>query len=121
MSASLSSDDVSFLERAIEISRRSLGDEGQIPFDAIVVIDGQVISEGTSSVVELRDSTAHGRFGLTSREEEHLAGLNLVAAAKQSFKGSCDRGGEAAVLGEGLGGYQDQSRVSLSSSAVTAV
>ena len=60
-------------------------------------------------------------FGLTSREEEHLAWLNLGRAAKQSFKGSCHRGGEAAVLREGLGGHQDQSRVSLSSCAVAAV
>jgi hypothetical protein len=28
-----------------------------------------------------------GRYGLTSREEEHLAGLNLVRTAEQSFKG----------------------------------
>ena len=41
------------------------------------------------------------RFDLTSGEEEYLAGLNLVRAAEQSFEGSCDRGGEAAVLGEG--------------------
>jgi guanine deaminase len=59
MSTSLSSDDVSFLERAIEISRRFLEDEGKTPLGAIVVIDGQMIAEGTSSVVELRDPTAH--------------------------------------------------------------
>jgi tRNA(Arg) A34 adenosine deaminase TadA len=59
MSTSLSSDDESFLERSIQISRRSLEDEGKTPFGAIVVINGQVIAEGTSSVVELRDPTAH--------------------------------------------------------------
>jgi hypothetical protein len=60
-------------------------------------------------------------IGLTPREEEHLAGLNLVRAAKQRSKGSCDCGDETAVLREGLGGHQDQSRVSLSGSAVAAV
>jgi guanine deaminase len=59
MSTSLSSSDESFLEQAIEISRRSLEDEGKTPFGAIVVINGQVIAEGTSSVLELRDPTAH--------------------------------------------------------------
>lgn len=59
MSASLSSGDESFLEHAIEISRRSLEDEGKTPFGAIVVIGGQVIAEGTSSVIELHDPTAH--------------------------------------------------------------
>ncbi|MFJ8582816.1 nucleoside deaminase [Micromonospora sp. NPDC093277] len=48
-----------FLARAIEISRRALEDEGKTPFGAIVVISGQVVGEGTSSVVELRDPTAH--------------------------------------------------------------
>jgi guanine deaminase len=59
MSTPLSRDDESFLEQAIEISRRSLEDDGKTPFGAIIVIEGEVISEGTSSVVELRDPTAH--------------------------------------------------------------
>jgi len=59
MNESLTPADEQFLERAIRISRRALEDEGKTPFGAIVVIDGQVISEGTSSVVELRDPTAH--------------------------------------------------------------
>ncbi len=59
VSASLSDTDQHFLEEAIEISRRALEDEGKTPFGAIVVIDGKIIAEGTSSVVELRDPTAH--------------------------------------------------------------
>ncbi len=59
MSASLSDTDQHFLEEAIEISRRALEDEGKTPFGAIVVIGGKIIAEGTSSVVELRDPTAH--------------------------------------------------------------
>ncbi|WP_248966269.1 nucleoside deaminase [Sphaerisporangium perillae] len=51
--------DQHFLEHAIEISRRALEDEGKTPFGAIVVIEGEIISEGTSSVVELTDPTAH--------------------------------------------------------------
>lgn len=56
---SLSSTDAAFLSHAIEISRLALEDEGKTPFGAIIVIDDSVIAEGTSSVVELMDPTAH--------------------------------------------------------------
>ncbi|MGW4875680.1 nucleoside deaminase [Streptomyces sp. NPDC004262] len=57
-SAELPEDHV-FLAQAIELSRHSLEDEGKTPFGALVVIDGEVVATGTSSVVELRDPTAH--------------------------------------------------------------
>ncbi|GAA3252324.1 nucleoside deaminase [Dactylosporangium siamense] len=59
MQVSLSATDSEFLSRAIDISRHALEDEGKTPFGAIIVIDGKVIAEGTSSVVELMDPTAH--------------------------------------------------------------
>ena len=59
MSTGLSGVDRGFLERAIAISRHALEDEGKTPFGAIIVIDGEVVAEGTSSVIELRDPTAH--------------------------------------------------------------
>ena len=59
MSADLTDDDQHFLAHAIEVSRRALEDEGKTPFGAIVVVDGKIVSEGTSSVIELRDPTAH--------------------------------------------------------------
>jgi tRNA(Arg) A34 adenosine deaminase TadA len=51
--------DREFLHRAIEISRRALQDEGKTPFGAVVVVGGEIAGEGTSSVVELSDPTAH--------------------------------------------------------------
>jgi tRNA(Arg) A34 adenosine deaminase TadA len=51
--------DDSFLAQAIELSQHALRDEGKTPFGAILVIDGEVIAEGTSSVIELADPTAH--------------------------------------------------------------
>lgn len=59
MTTNLTEIDQGFLKRAIEISRHSLEDQGKTPFGAIVVIDGEVVGEGTSSVVELSDPTAH--------------------------------------------------------------
>jgi tRNA(Arg) A34 adenosine deaminase TadA len=55
----LSPADQNFLKHAIELSRRALEDQGKTPFGAIVVVGDKVISEGTSSVIELRDPTAH--------------------------------------------------------------
>jgi guanine deaminase len=55
----LAEEDQRFLARAIELSRHALEDEGKTPFGAIVVIGGEIVSEGTSSVVELADPTAH--------------------------------------------------------------
>src|ERR1039457_4213628 len=59
MSAHLDDDDRRYLQRAIDISRRALDDDGKTPFGALVVVDGKVVGEGTSQVVELRDPTAH--------------------------------------------------------------
>jgi tRNA(Arg) A34 adenosine deaminase TadA len=59
LSATLTDTDRSFLAHAIELSRHALEDEGKTPFGAVVVIGEKVVSEGTSSVVELRDPTAH--------------------------------------------------------------
>jgi guanine deaminase len=59
MPGKLGDADRRFLQRAIQISRRALEDDGKTPFGALVVIDGQVVGEGTSRVVELRDPTAH--------------------------------------------------------------
>ncbi|MGW1159139.1 nucleoside deaminase [Streptomyces sp. NPDC002513] len=51
--------DHAFLTQAIKLSRHALEDEGKTPFGALVVIDGEVVGTGTSSVVELHDPTAH--------------------------------------------------------------
>jgi guanine deaminase len=51
--------DREFLQRAIEISRHALEDEGKTPFGAVVVVNGEIAGEGTSSVVEMLDPTAH--------------------------------------------------------------
>lgn len=74
MTAILTKEDESFLRRAIEISRHALEDEGKTPFGALVVVDGKVVGEGTSSVIELCDPTAHA---------EVMAIRNASAATRQ--------------------------------------
>lgn len=55
----LSQTDLRYLQRAIDISRHALEDGGNTPFGALVVVDGAIVGEGTSSVVKLNDPTAH--------------------------------------------------------------
>lgn len=59
MPAHLDEADRRYLQRAIDISRRALEDEGKTPFGALVVVGDKVVGEGTSQVVELSDPTAH--------------------------------------------------------------
>jgi guanine deaminase len=76
MSANLSTDDRRFLQHAVDLSRRALQDEGKTPFGAIVVVDGVIVAEGTSSVVELHDPTAHAEVmalrGAGAKLQRHL-------------------------------------------------
>jgi tRNA(Arg) A34 adenosine deaminase TadA len=51
--------DTDFMQRALDISRHALEDEGKTPFGAVVVVGGEIVGEGTSSVVELFDPSAH--------------------------------------------------------------
>jgi len=57
--SSLTPTDENYLRMAINLSRHALEDQGKTPFGAIVVLDGEIVSEGTSSVIELIDPSAH--------------------------------------------------------------
>ncbi len=69
-----------FLTQAIELSRHALEDEGKTPFGALVVIDGEVVATGTSSVVELRDPTAHAEV-MALRSAGDKLGSHLMEGA----------------------------------------
>jgi guanine deaminase len=59
MSTQLTDADRQFLSQAIELSRHALQDLGKTPFGALIVVNNEVIAEGISTVIELRDPTAH--------------------------------------------------------------
>jgi tRNA(Arg) A34 adenosine deaminase TadA len=60
--SSLTPTDENYLRIAIDLSRHALEDEGKTPFGAILVINDEVVSEGTSSVIELVDPSAHAEI-----------------------------------------------------------
>jgi guanine deaminase len=77
MPAHLDEADRRYLQRAIDISRRALDDEGKTPFGALVVVADKVVGEGTSQVVELRDPTAHAEI-MALRDAGTTLGRHLL-------------------------------------------
>ena len=77
MPGKLDETDRRYLQRAIDISRRALEDDGKTPFGALVVVADQVVGEGTSRVVELRDPTAHAEI-MALREAGTTLGRHLL-------------------------------------------
>ena len=70
--------DRAFLQRAIDLSRHALLNEGRTPFGAVVVLDGEIAGEGTSQVVELCDPTAHAEV-MALRAASTALGRHLIA------------------------------------------
>jgi tRNA(Arg) A34 adenosine deaminase TadA len=62
MASNLSEVDRRYLQRAVEISRGALADDGKSPFGALLVVAGMVAGEGSNQVVELHDATAHAEI-----------------------------------------------------------
>ena len=59
VTSSLTAIDTEYLRTAIDLSRHALEDQGKTPFGSILVINGEILGEGTSSVIELFDPSAH--------------------------------------------------------------
>ena len=52
--------DDKFMRRAIEISRSALDTPGNMPFGAVVVLDGKIVGEGLNLSGSTFDPTSHG-------------------------------------------------------------
>jgi tRNA(Arg) A34 adenosine deaminase TadA len=77
MLTTLNDMDRTFLTHAIKLSRHSLEDEGKTPFGAVIVIGSDLVAEGTSSVIELRDPTAHAEV-MALRNAGNKLGRHLM-------------------------------------------
>lgn len=76
----LTTADTGYLTRAIELSRQALTNQHKTPFGALVVIGGRITGEGTSSVVELLDPSAHAEI-MALRAAAQAAGSHLLPGA----------------------------------------
>ena len=77
MTGNLSDADSHYLDRAIAVSRHALEHEGKTPFGAVVVVDDSIAGEGTSSVVERQDPTAHAEV-MALRNAGQTLGRHLM-------------------------------------------
>lgn len=85
--SSLTATDQDYLQTAIELSRRALNEQGKTPFGAILVLDGEIVSEGMSSVIELFDPSAHAevmalRNGARKLKRHLLTGSVLYSSSE---------------------------------------
>lgn len=69
-----------FIRRAIALSATSM-DEGGGPFGAVIVINDQIIAEGTNRVVPDKDPTAHAEIVAIRRACSVVSNNNLNGAA----------------------------------------
>ena len=61
-----------FVRQAIALASQARGD-GNHPFGALLVLDGQVVLTATNSVITERDPTAHAETNLVARAIRHLS------------------------------------------------
>lgn len=76
-----------FMQRAVELSRRALTEPGTEPFGAVVVRDGQIIGEGLNHSLAHFDPTSHGEIEALRDACRRLATVDLAGADMYS---SCE-------------------------------
>jgi guanine deaminase len=87
--SSLTPTDETYLRMAIDLSRHALEDQGKTPFGAILVLNDEVISEGTSSVIELTDPTAHAEVMAVRNAAQKLTRHLLPGSVLYSSSEPC--------------------------------
>ncbi|MBO0818946.1 MAG: nucleoside deaminase [Actinobacteria bacterium] len=81
--------DRAYLSRAISLSKVSLEDDGKTPFGAVLVYGGEVAGEGTASVVEQDDPTAHAEIIALRRAGARLRRHLLEGSVMYSSSEPC--------------------------------
>jgi tRNA(Arg) A34 adenosine deaminase TadA len=87
--SSLTQTDETYLRAAIDLSRRALEDQGKTPFGAILVLDDEMVSEGTSSVIELIDPSAHAEIMALRNAAQKLGNHLLPGSVLYSSSEPC--------------------------------
>ncbi len=68
-----------FMQRAIELSKKSV-ENGGGPFGAVIVKDGKIIAEASNSVTKDNDPTAHAEVNAIRQAAAKLNTFNLEGA-----------------------------------------
>jgi len=76
-----------FLDRAIELSKKSLTSEPGGPFGAVIVKDGRIVAEGWNEVTSTDDPTAHAEIQAIRKAGKALGHFNLAGTILYS---SCE-------------------------------
>ncbi len=79
--------DYDFLQRAIDLSRKSLEESPGGPFGAVIVKNGQIIAEGWNEVTSTADPTAHAEMQAIRKAGRVLGDFNLAGTTIYS---SCE-------------------------------
>jgi tRNA(Arg) A34 adenosine deaminase TadA len=82
----VNTNDLGYLERAIELSRQSRAN-GNHPFGALLVLDGQIVLESENSVGTTGDATGHAETNLVRLASMKFSRSDL---ARASLYSSCE-------------------------------
>jgi tRNA(Arg) A34 adenosine deaminase TadA len=82
----MNTNDLQYLERAIELSRQSRAN-GNHPFGALLVLDGQIVLESENSVGTTGDATGHAETNLVRLASTTFSKSDL---ARASLYSSCE-------------------------------
>ena len=63
MPAPLSSEDLRFMRRALELAMHARDTEGEVPVGAVLVRGGEIVGEGWNRNITLADPSAHAEIG----------------------------------------------------------
>ncbi len=58
-----STDDESFMRRALELAAHARDADGEVPVGAVLVLDGEIVGEGWNRNITLSDPSAHAEIG----------------------------------------------------------
>ncbi|MGL6160290.1 tRNA adenosine(34) deaminase TadA [Microbulbifer sp.] len=71
--------DYGFMQRAIELARIA-GERGEVPVGAVVVLNGQIVGEGSNRPIGNCDPSAHAEIIALRQAAEHLQNYRLPEA-----------------------------------------
>jgi tRNA(Arg) A34 adenosine deaminase TadA len=98
----LSEEDERFLRRAIELAAAAGRTEGQRPYAALLVLDGEVVAEDRNTVEADRDITAHPELKLARWAARELPAARSAEATMFTSCRPCPMCAEA-IARAGLG------------------